>query len=203
MHLIFEASGATVDGKQGSTRKCASWLTRLSQPHLTKRTSATKCLLPSCKLLPKTSQLKRKCIPEMAFSSHVPVRLRLADEPPPSPHSSSTSNARLTPDSDSYDSDLDIGTESYELQERGEREKGGVGHDEDDEEDIDRDEGEYHDRGTRRASVSTTRSYQLYTPDEERAVVRKFDRKLVSFVTLLYMLSFLDRSSMLPPSTVW
>ena len=57
---------------------------------------------------------------------------------------------------------------------------------------------EYHDRGARRASVSTTHSYQLYTPDEERAVVRKFDRKLVLFVALLYMLSFLDRSSTVP-----
>lgn len=48
-------------------------------------------------------------------------------------------------------------------------------------------------------SVSTTtsgKSFQLrYTPDEERAVVKKFDRKLVLFVALLYMLSFLDRSS--------
>lgn len=34
-----------------------------------------------------------------------------------------------------------------------------------------------------------------YTPDEEAAVVRKFDRKLVLFVALLYMFSFLDRSS--------
>lgn len=34
-----------------------------------------------------------------------------------------------------------------------------------------------------------------YTTEEERAVVRKFDRKLVLFMALLYMLSFLDRSS--------
>lgn len=50
--------------------------------------------------------------------------------------------------------------------------------------------------GRRRGSISTIQSYELYTPDEERAVVRKFDRKLVVFVALLYMLSFLDRSSM-------
>lgn len=37
-----------------------------------------------------------------------------------------------------------------------------------------------------------------YTAVEERAVVRKFDRRLVLFVALLYMLSFLDRSSMSP-----
>ena len=49
----------------------------------------------------------------------------------------------------------------------------------------------------RRTSIaSTVASFQLYTPDEERRVVRKFDRRLVLFVALLYMLSFLDRSSM-------
>ncbi|OHE95738.1 major facilitator superfamily transporter [Colletotrichum orchidophilum] len=47
----------------------------------------------------------------------------------------------------------------------------------------------------RRASNSTVASFQLYTPDEERAVVRKHDRKLVVFVALLFMLSFLDRSN--------
>jgi hypothetical protein len=52
--------------------------------------------------------------------------------------------------------------------------------------------------GGRRSSVSTVHSYQLYTPDEERTVVRKFDRRLVLFVALLYMLSFLDRSSSSP-----
>ena len=34
-----------------------------------------------------------------------------------------------------------------------------------------------------------------YTAEEERAVVGKFDRRLVLFVAFLYMLSFLDRSS--------
>ncbi len=38
-------------------------------------------------------------------------------------------------------------------------------------------------------------SFTLYTQDEERAVTRKLDRRLVLFVALLYMLSFLDRSS--------
>ena len=64
------------------------------------------------------------------------------------------------------------------------------------------DEVGYRDNGRRRASVSTVQSYQLYTPDEERAVVRKFDRKLVVFVALLYMLSFLDRSSLFPSFVV-
>ena len=39
-------------------------------------------------------------------------------------------------------------------------------------------------------------SFMLYSPDEEESVIRKFDRRLVLFVALLYMLSFLDRSSM-------
>ncbi|EQB49692.1 major facilitator superfamily transporter [Colletotrichum gloeosporioides Cg-14] len=47
----------------------------------------------------------------------------------------------------------------------------------------------------RRMSNSTVSSFQLYTPDEECAVVRKFDRRLVLFVALLFMLSFLDRSN--------
>ncbi|KAJ4389751.1 hypothetical protein N0V93_007223 [Gnomoniopsis smithogilvyi] len=35
----------------------------------------------------------------------------------------------------------------------------------------------------------------VYTADEERAIVRKFDQRLVLFVALLYLLSFLDRSN--------
>lgn len=119
----------------------------------------------------------------------------------------SSAMTRLTPDSDSNsgsdsendsDLDLDMGEvgESFKMQRRGrDVEKGGVGdkeglNDQDDEED------DYTTTGRRRAaSISTVHSYQLYTPDEERAVVRKFDRNLVLFVALLYMLSFLDRSS--------
>lgn len=48
---------------------------------------------------------------------------------------------------------------------------------------------------SRRASASTLQSSMLYTPDEEKSVIRKFDRRLVLFVAFLYMLSFLDRSS--------
>ncbi len=54
-------------------------------------------------------------------------------------------------------------------------------------------------RRRRRQSASTAASFELYTPDEERAVVRKLDRRLVVFVSLLYMASFLDRSSALLP----
>lgn len=65
-------------------------------------------------------------------------------------------------------------------------------------------EGDYVDAGpstsaaagrSSRLSASSVESFQLYTPDEEMTVRRKFDRKLVLFVALLYMLSFLDRSS--------
>ncbi|MCJ1477725.1 hypothetical protein MMC13_006398 [Lambiella insularis] len=38
-------------------------------------------------------------------------------------------------------------------------------------------------------------SFMLYTPDEERNVVKKLDRRVVIFLALLYMLSFLDRSN--------
>jgi hypothetical protein len=108
-----------------------------------------------------------------------------------SPESSATT--RFTPDSDSDESDLEMGElgDSFKLQKR---EKSEVDHAADDE-----DEERYHDAPRRRASVSTVQSYQLYTPDEERAVVRKFDKRLVLFVALLYMLSFLDRSSTAPP----
>ena len=48
------------------------------------------------------------------------------------------------------------------------------------------------------ASASALQNVMLYTPDEEQSIIRKFDRRLVLFVALLYMLSFLDRSSMFP-----
>lgn len=50
-------------------------------------------------------------------------------------------------------------------------------------------------RRSRHSMSASVASFQLYTPDEERAVVRKFDRRLVLFLSLCYMLSFLDRSS--------
>ncbi|KAG5934387.1 hypothetical protein E4U53_000700, partial [Claviceps sorghi] len=50
------------------------------------------------------------------------------------------------------------------------------------------------ERRRRLSDSSTAASFELYTPDEDAAVRRKFDRKLVLFVAWLYMLSFLDRS---------
>lgn len=46
-----------------------------------------------------------------------------------------------------------------------------------------------------RDSNSIDQSFTLYTPDEERLVIKTFDRRVVLFIALLYMLSFLDRSS--------
>ncbi len=136
------------------------------------------------------------------MASHQPRRGAPAtsDEMPSaelSPESSATT--RLTPDSDSDESDLEMSElgESFKLRRQEKKENGDEPEDKDDEVD----EEKYHDAPRRRASVSTVQSYQLYTPDEERAVVRKFDRKLVLFVALLYMLSFLDRSSMATPSS--
>ena len=45
------------------------------------------------------------------------------------------------------------------------------------------------------STVSSTESFELYTPDEERKVVRKLDLHVVTFMSFLYLLSFLDRSS--------
>lgn len=71
--------------------------------------------------------------------------------------------------------------------------------DDDDDSALDDDEDDDFDRSNMRnrrfSATSTVASFQLYTPDEEAVVRRKFDRRLVLFVALLYMLSFLDRSS--------
>jgi hypothetical protein len=53
---------------------------------------------------------------------------------------------------------------------------------------LDRDS--VHEKGRKRKD-----SFMLYTPDEEKKVLRKLDRRLVLFMALLYLLSFLDRSS--------
>lgn len=51
--------------------------------------------------------------------------------------------------------------------------------------------------------ADTVQDYELYTPDEERAVLKRLDRRLVLFMGLLYMLSFLDRSSMSCARSGW
>ncbi|KAK9784629.1 putative F-box domain-containing protein [Seiridium cardinale] len=120
-----------------------------------------------------------------------------------------TGRALLTPDSDSDSdfgeprddvafSDLHGGGEAYELQDRtGQSSKAHRyhGHDSDHEYGHGLDDVVEHGAYSRRLSSSTVASFQLYTPDEENAVVRKFDRKLVLFLSVCYMLSFLDRSN--------
>ncbi|EPE28238.1 MFS general substrate transporter [Glarea lozoyensis ATCC 20868] len=131
----------------------------------------------------------------MASASSSNPAIQKSDEllPPPelSPNSSHTSHTILTPEDDSEDEDEEEGYKMRRLSGEG-REKVW-----DAEEDaLEESEEEERDAGRRRRlSRSSVESYKLYTPDEEREVVRIFDKKLVLFVALLYMLSFLDRSN--------
>lgn len=59
----------------------------------------------------------------------------------------------------------------------------------------DEEDGFQHVLARRRSSASSIASFELYTPDEERAVVRKLDVNVVLFMSFLYLLSFLDRTS--------
>ena len=47
----------------------------------------------------------------------------------------------------------------------------------------------------RRPSMRKKKFSPPYTPEEEKEVVSRLDRRLVTLLALLYMLSFLDRSS--------
>lgn len=67
-----------------------------------------------------------------------------------------------------------------------ERERSGVGYSDEDDD---------HKDEPRR----TKPTLPAYTIADEREVVRKFDRNLVPFLALLYLLSFLDRSSKSSP----
>jgi hypothetical protein len=57
-------------------------------------------------------------------------------------------------------------------------------------------DGEYNSREDLEGKPPRAGSSLRYTPEEESEVVRIFDRRLVPFLALLYLLSFLDRSSM-------
>ncbi|TGJ83043.1 hypothetical protein E0Z10_g5698 [Xylaria hypoxylon] len=84
--------------------------------------------------------------------------------------------------------------ETYELQEiGGSATRDGEYHE--DEEDAHMMHGGNRKQHERRLSDSIVASFQLYTPDEEKAVIRKFDRRLVMFLAFCYMLSFVDRSN--------
>jgi len=125
------------------------------------------------------------------------------DPPQDSSQGSSTSPAnRFTPDLDTEDDEDGPyvlsgaeGVEGYEMKELGFRGKDNHtnNHALDGTSDSDDEDGAWIDRTTsRRTSVQ---SFELYTPDEERAVRRKLDTHLVIFVTVLYAISFIDRSN--------
>jgi hypothetical protein len=120
-------------------------------------------------------------------------------EPGRAAESFAQTSAEFTLD-DSDDEDLRSavgGSETYELRERDDRRRVGGGASAIWDADADADADDPLVGGSRRAlSPGSVASFQLYTPDEDRAVRRKFDRRLVLFVALLFMLSFLDRSSM-------
>lgn len=115
--------------------------------------------------------------------------------------SSSTNNASDTPDSSVQSPhnphqiyDIDDAEDAYELQSIAPTEDA-----------IKYDDTRLHGRSTEgasllpspsRFSVSSARSFEMFTPDEEEKVLKKLDRRLVLFMALLYCLSFLDRSSM-------
>ena len=40
-----------------------------------------------------------------------------------------------------------------------------------------------------------TQRYELYSPEEDKKVLKKLDWRVVLFIAFLYLLSFLDRSS--------
>ncbi|RMD44950.1 hypothetical protein DV735_g7, partial [Chaetothyriales sp. CBS 134920] len=52
-----------------------------------------------------------------------------------------------------------------------------------------------HRAGSRGSSMDSDDEDITYTAEEERGVVRRLDRRLVLFLSLLYLLSFLDRSN--------
>jgi len=64
------------------------------------------------------------------------------------------------------------------------------------EHDLSSNESEHEEEDKRRTRLRRANTLSKdYTENEEIAVIKKFDRKLVLFLALLYLLSFLDRSS--------
>ena len=129
------------------------------------------------------------------------------ERPPGSSGSNDESSARLTPDSDSEGEDdieeleAEEGIQLTELRKNGRESRHGRedgedivagAEEDDDEDDYAEDDALASHKRRRRNSVA---SFELYTPDEERHVRRKLDTRLVLFVALLYLMSFLDRSN--------
>jgi hypothetical protein len=106
---------------------------------------------------------------------------------------------KTTPESDADDSDFESvsalrgGGHTFELRKiRNSSEKGSHHGSFDQEEASSEDDSEKEDVRPMRRVGSRSKEY---THAEEQAIVRKFDRRLTLFIALLYMLSFLDRSS--------
>ncbi|KAF2736110.1 MFS general substrate transporter [Polyplosphaeria fusca] len=118
-----------------------------------------------------------------------------------SSHSTDDASTRLTPSDDDSDDDIPMigGSNAYELQpisSNGKKKRQTLHPPESQLDGADASLLPSPSRfSERRLSMDSVQSYELYTPDEERVVLKKLDRRLVLFMALLYMLSFLDRSN--------
>lgn len=119
------------------------------------------------------------------------------DERPTPSNGSDETSTHLTPDSDS-DDDIALGEleveGGYELRPLNKESQSTAGAEEDSDDDVEDEEDAIRAARKKRRRASAA-SFELYTPDEERRVLRKLDTRLVLFVALLYMMSFLDRSN--------
>ncbi|AEO67078.1 uncharacterized protein THITE_2115853 [Thermothielavioides terrestris NRRL 8126] len=111
-----------------------------------------------------------------------------------------TAGRRLTPETGSEDEDEDEDDNEHNHYDDGELV--GVEKGEGDEEwelqgGADEKHGEARRQSDERQPLQRPRRrrLQLYTAEEEKAVVAKFDRRLVVFMAVLYLLSFVDRSN--------
>ncbi|KAL2276998.1 hypothetical protein FJTKL_00302 [Diaporthe vaccinii] len=123
-------------------------------------------------------------------SSQGPEALTPGDSSSPSPGLD-----RLTPESSGNSSNGDLGREEQAMV-MDPLLSGSSIHN-DGSQDDDHETYELSERGSREIGRAhgRPRSGFSYSAEEERAVVDKFDRRLVLFVAFLYMLSFLDRSN--------
>lgn len=67
--------------------------------------------------------------------------------------------------------------------------------DDEDNEVVDEENIRFLERAEQNSRRSSVQSFELYTPEEGKQILEKLDRKVVGFMALLYMLSFLDRSN--------
>jgi len=108
-------------------------------------------------------------------------------EPPTQPSTSTSASSPLLQgewaDGGQYTPQMGSDVEGDEYKDDGDEEAG-------------RDAARRHIRGRQSAAPRWRSPRNWFTQEEEQAVVRKFDRKLAVFVAGLYLLAFLDRSSM-------